>query len=230
VGIQALNKFLFRDYNFNYGVALTAFHMFATSLGCYITLQLKIFEYKALPIAQVIPLSAAFCFSIAFNNLSLVYNTVGIALVFKIAITPCVVLCEYLIFGSRYSKEAIVSVSFITVGVALVTLRAFPEGKNLIGFAVAIVGTISTTLYQLYVGRQQKTLKADPLQLMLFQAPVAFLMLCLLVPFFESISDLIGYNFSDGIVSYLILGTGIFAFGVNLSVFFYNWKDFTSYL
>ena len=79
---------------------------------------------------------------------------------------------------------------------------------------------VTTTLYQLYVGRQQKTLNANPMQLMLYQAPLAFLMLTLFTPFVENIYDLLEFDYLQGNVSLIIIMTGILGFVVNLSVFF----------
>ena len=65
VGIQGLNKYLFTDYGFTFGIALTSFHMLATFLGIYICLQFNIFEFKKLDYSKV---NKKFSFFLLFSK------------------------------------------------------------------------------------------------------------------------------------------------------------------
>ena len=63
------------------GVALTAFHMIPTFLATYTTMKMKVFDHKPVQVIKMIPTSAFFSASIAFANLALVYNPIGVVLV-----------------------------------------------------------------------------------------------------------------------------------------------------
>ena len=102
----------------------------------------------------------------------------------------------------------------------MVTLKAFPEGKNLLGLLVAISATLTQSIYQLMVGSLQKSLEITAPQLLFYQSPIAFVMLMLAAPLIEDFQALTSnYNYF-GSISAVILGTGALALLVNLSFFF----------
>ena len=117
------NKFLFRLWKF--GVALTTLHFIVTFSALAIMCAKGDFKFKKLSIASVIPLSASFCGSIALNNLSIQYNSVGFYQTMKISSMPIVCLFEYFWLGTRFSSRIKSSLAIIIVGIILCTVQDF---------------------------------------------------------------------------------------------------------
>ena len=81
----------------------------------------------------------------------------------------------------------------------------------------AVTSMLFTAIYQILVEHYQKSYNCDSLQLLFYQAPLSGLLLLLILPFFEPISDLDKFLNID-IIS-LVLLCGLVAFFVNFSVF-----------
>ena len=123
VSCVLVNKFLFRMWKF--GVALTSLHFTVTFAALAIMCFRGDFKFKKLLIRKVIPLSASFCASIALNNLSIQYNSVGFYQTMKISSMPMVCVMEYFWLGSRFSTRIKFSLVVVIAGILLCTVQDF---------------------------------------------------------------------------------------------------------
>ncbi|TYG95272.1 hypothetical protein ES288_A11G255100v1 [Gossypium darwinii] len=125
VGIIFLNKWVLENVGFQFPVCLTVIH-YAVSWA--LMASLKFFSIlPASPSSELAPLSLfTFGFvnsvSTGLANVSLKYNSVGFYQMAKIAITPLIVLAEFIWYKKRIAFSKVVALAVVSVGVAVATV------------------------------------------------------------------------------------------------------------
>uniref|UniRef100_H2YTZ9 Sugar phosphate transporter domain-containing protein n=2 Tax=Ciona savignyi TaxID=51511 RepID=H2YTZ9_CIOSA len=218
LSIVFFNKWLYQEMKFP-NLSLTLLHFICTSLGLFICQQCKVFEVKRLPLMQILPLSVTFCGFVVFTNLSLQSNTVGTYQLAKILTTPVIIVIQTMLFNVSFSTRIKLSLIPISIGVFM---NSYYDIKfNVIGTIYALLGVLVTSVYQVLVKNKQADLKANSMQLLLYQAPMSSVMLLCVLPFLEPV-------FSDGGVFAgqlttsaisLALTTGCIAVLINITIF-----------
>ena len=134
----------------------------------------------------------------------------------KVITTPCIVCIQSIFYGKEYSKLTKLSLIVICVGVTIASVTDIQI--NLLGTIIALSGVLVTSLYQIWVGTQQKELSANSMQLLYYQAPMSVIILIPLAFIFEDIGRLKAYEISwPSLVA--IISSAFLAFFVNISVF-----------
>ncbi|KAL5981939.1 hypothetical protein ACLOJK_016006 [Asimina triloba] len=118
VGIIMANKLVLGKIGFDFPVCLTLIH-YATSW--FLLAIFKAFSLlpvspasRSTPFSSLFALGAVMALSTGFANISLLHNSVGFYQMAKIAVTPTIVLAEFILFRKI--------VSFSKVGVAVATV------------------------------------------------------------------------------------------------------------
>ena len=218
------NKWVFVQYQFRDGIALTAFHFLCTFLGLLALIPLGVFTPQRLPFGKLLLLSLVFCVFVVTSNFSLLTNSMGIFQLSKVLSTPLLLLLSLVLPGppSLRSPAALLSLALSCAGVALASVT--DVSLSSIGAFLAIAGVLSQVLHQLRASSLQIELSADAMQLLFYQAFISFFILCG-VSFAEHQSGL----FRATVISPLnlpfeailaILASAVFAFSVNLSTFY----------
>jgi solute carrier family 35, member E3 len=223
IGVIIINKKLvFMKAGFEFSTALTIIHFLMTFAGCvFFAYGLKLFSPKHLSILQVLPISCAFCGYVVFNNLSLLTNSVSVYQVLKILCTPIIVGIERTCYGKREKAGTMLSLIPVCLGVA-VTFYSDSE-VNFIGTMWAGLAIIANSLYTIWGKTKQQELKAQPMQLLIYQAPIsAFMLLFVAIPL-DGYDRLATYTVSFTTV-WTVLLSCVFAFGVNFSFFLFVGK------
>lgn len=215
IGIIFLNKYIFSHCQIK-TMTLTAIQMFFTSLGLVICLKMRTFARKSVPLGKVLPLAMSFCAFVVFTNLSLEYNTIGTYQLFKVLTTPVVALISWQFYGTKYSTTVILTLVPVVLGVCTHSVNDFK--LTLLGTAIASIGVLAASLYQVWVGERLKELDMNSQQLLYYQAPLSAV---LLVPFIVVMETLPSYRTAEERQSALtaVIASGIVAFAVNLSVY-----------
>lgn len=130
--------------------------------------------------------------------------------------TPVIALIELVAYGKRLARPLVASLSLVCAGILYSTVTDVQ--LNLNGTLVAAAGVLVTSLYQIWVGTEQKDLQANALQLLYYQAPVAALMLLPAIPLLDDVGALHAYEPSQKTL-WLILASCAIALFVNLSTF-----------
>ena len=204
---------------FKWTVTLTALHFLYTFLGLELCARQGMFEKKKLSIRSVVPISAAFCGFVVFNNLSLQYNAVGTYQLMKVLTTPVVVALQFFLYSMNTPFMQMLSLVPVIVGVTLATVSHVET--NFAGTVFGILGIVSTSMYQIWVKTQQEALKCSPQQLLYYQAPVSGAMIVLIIPFCENIfgkDGLLALKWSWPLFVWVNI-SAFLAFLVNLSIF-----------
>lgn len=219
------NKWVFsidvEGRRFVYGSALTLIHFLATALGLGICIGLGVFRPIRLPLLPVTQLSLFFCGFVVLTNLSLAENSVGFYQLAKVLTTPTIVLLGYLRNSTVPSRPILLSLLIICLGVAILSFSDVQ--LTTLGLFYALSGVLVTSEYQIHVGQFQKELNANPMQLLLYQAPISAGFLLVLVAVEEALGlhaqPLLEFEWNQTVAS-LVMLSALLAFAVNLSTFF----------
>ena len=88
----------------------------------------------------MVPISAAFCGFVVFNNLSLQYNAVGTYQLMKVLTTPVVVALQFLLYSMNTLFMQMLSLVPFIVGVTLATVSHVET--NFVGTVFGILGIV----------------------------------------------------------------------------------------
>jgi len=216
IAIIIINKWVFEFCGFTFGTALTVLHFVVTYLCLLLCGMLEIFKIKHLEILNVAPLSALFCGYVVFTNLSLQHNTIGFYQVMKVLTTPAVVIFQAIYYKQHFTLKIKALIAVICVGVAIAS--ASDIEINFFGTVYALIGVALSALYQVMIGKFQKDLDANSMQLLLYQAPIAVVMLIPFIPIFDNVRGLLSYNY-NAYSMFMVFLSSFAAFLVNLSIF-----------
>jgi len=211
-----VNKHLFHDYHFNFATALTCLHFACTGLGLWICARFKLFTPKAIPLAALIPL--VFCNTVCtpLANLSMQMNSLGFYQVMKIAITPCVVAMEFVVFGKTLDRRLALCLIPVCLGVTICTVTDVEV--RFWGAVVASGMTLSTVFVQVVFKQFQEKHEVDSMQLLYYVMPMSAVAQFCTLPLTEDLSALRNYQ-TDSAFLACIAVSGFLAFCVNLSGF-----------
>lgn len=216
VSVVWLNKFVYLG-GFKYNMTMTALHFLVTYLGLETCAVLGFFERKFISLRKVLPISLAFCGFVVFNNLSLEHNLVGVYQLWKVMTTPMIPVIQMLFYGVKFTSIELLALVPVCVGV--ITATSADLQGNFLGTVFALLGLLSTSLYQIWVKTEQKDLELSAWQLLYLQAPTSCAVLVCLTPLLEDVRGMVAKQY-EPITLIALAGTAVLAFLVNLSIFF----------
>ncbi|EFC48885.1 predicted protein, partial [Naegleria gruberi] len=226
ISIIFCNKYLYQYYHFNSGTLLMGLHFVFTAIFSFALSQAHKFfpQYKALENFKLKKLdwqSAALmglllALSVVFNNLSLQFNTIGVYQLSKLVIMPTILGLSYILYKETASKQLLLSVLLIIIGLAI-TVTA--EVKiTTFGLFTCVLAIAATAVQQMLLQKKNKELNANPFQLLIYQAPVASLIVLICSPFLDVDCLLSRGELTKRFKFFVILSCFI-AFYVNLGSF-----------
>lgn len=222
VGVIMINKKLvFLLAGFNFGTVLTIIHFIVTFLGCVLFAKLGVYAPKKLRLWAVFPISCAFCGYVVFNNLSLLTNSVSVYQVSKIFCTPVIVGIEAAVYHKRETPLTLLALVPVCIGV-FVTVYSSAD-LNAVGLFWAALAVLANSFYTIWGKTKQVELDAQPMQLLLYQAPMSAVMLIVAAPVLDGMTRLVAYEWNFTTVWTIALSC-VFAFGVNFSFFLFVGK------
>lgn len=221
VFVTFINKICFSKVNFGYPAALCNIHYAITWLGVESMRRLNMFVPLANPPSS---LRADTQFrSIAFligtvtplNNTSLQLNSIGFYQLFKLLVTPAVVLLEYVLDGKILSRKRTVSLVAVCAFV-LVSSGADME-FNVFGTICAAMWVPLAAGYKVQWGRVQKQYNCSTPALMHAVLPYAIVVQTMISPLVDP-RGLLQFQWTPEAAFWIVL-SGVAAFLVNLSGF-----------
>lgn len=188
IAIVLVNKYIF-IHGFNFPTTLTFLHLLSQAITTYALMKRGVFPFKSIPfVSRALPLGALFAFAIVSSNYSLLTNTIGTYQMFKIAMTPTLVVMEGVFFRRLYSLPIYLSLIPVIIGISIATVGDI--SLSLVGLLWGLGSCIATCLYQIWAQQWQKDLDINSLQLMLFQCPISAVLLLFMIPMFDNIGKL----------------------------------------
>ncbi|XP_028771534.1 nucleotide-sugar uncharacterized transporter 2 [Neltuma alba] len=187
VSIILANKLVMGRVGFDFPIFLTLVH--------YVTAWLLLAFFKAISVLPVSPpskttpyssiftLGAIMAFASGLANTSLKYNSVGFYQMAKIAVTPTIVLAEFLLFRKTISLQKALALVVVSVGVAIATVSDLEF--NLFGALIAIAWIIPSAINKILWSALQQQGNWTALALMWKTTPVTVFFLVPLMPWLD---------------------------------------------
>ncbi|KAB5551955.1 hypothetical protein DKX38_009266 [Salix brachista] len=157
--------------------------------------------------------------STGLANVSLKYNSVGFYQMAKIAVTPSIVLAEFIWFKKRVSFSKVVALAVVSIGVAVATVTDVQF--SLFGACVALAWIIPSAINKILWSTLQQRENWTALALMWKTTPITLFFLATLIPFFDPPGVLsYDWNFrntvlilSSAVLGFLLQWSGALALG-----------------
>lgn len=143
----------------------------------------RLFQRVRLPLLSILPLCILFNAFLILGNLSLQHNDVAFYTLARLLTCPTVVFLNLVLFRQTVTKRVLSSVIILTLGV-MVANGKFGLAHPL-GLGLAVAAFVVTALYQILIQRKVGELGVSPPQLLFNQAPVAVILLLVIVPVFD---------------------------------------------
>ena len=214
VGVVAVNKVLYRDYELKQATCLMTFHFLCTWLFVMLAKRLKWFTEKRIDMFQYARLGLAQCCSVVFLNLSLVHNSIGMYQVLKFSNVLMMCVIEYLWKSKLYSLQVYLSLIALVAGITTATVTDVE--LRWLGFTYGMLGCLSTAVYQILNKSIQQDFDVSPLQILEYEQPFTALFAAMFALCTEDVGHLLTMDYSTEFVA-LLLVSGVFALGINVT-------------
>lgn len=228
VGIILINKLVLGKVGFNFPISLTFIHYIVSWLFMAI---LKAFS--ALPaspsskptrFSTLLALGIVMSLSTGFANVSLKYNSVGFYQMAKLAVTPSIVLAEFVSFGKKVSYSKVFALTVVSIGVAVATVTDLQF--HFFGACVALAWIIPSATNKILWSNLQQQENWTALALMWKTTPVTLFFLVALMPWLDPPGVLsFNWNFSNtmailmsAILGFLLQWSGALALGATSAI------------
>lgn len=217
VGVVAVNKMLYKQYDLRQPTCLMTFHFLCTWLFVLAAKRMRWFTEKRIDVGHYMRLGLAQCCSVVFVNLSLMHNSIGMYQVLKFSNVLMMCWIEYTWKAKLYSLQVYLSLGALVLGVTAATVTDVE--LRWVGFTYGMLGCLSTAVYQILNKSIQQDLDVSPLQILEFEQPFTALFAAMFALATEDVAHLAKLDYGDNTFVALVLISGVFAFGVNVTCY-----------
>jgi len=162
VTIVLYNKRIFQVLKFPAPVTLSAIHSLFGHTLLTIIAGMGVFETKTLNRMMIIKQSIIWGVSVAFDLLSLKYNSVGFFQIAKLSMLPLAAMLNMYMTGDRPSRNVILSLAWITLGIAVTSVTDVQV--NATGCTFSAIAVCSTVVNQVKAGQIMKENSCSSMQ------------------------------------------------------------------
>ncbi|KAK8601983.1 hypothetical protein V6N13_058349 [Hibiscus sabdariffa] len=186
VGIIFINKWVLKNVGFQFPVFLTFIHYAVSWVLMAILNSFSLLP--ASPPTKSTPLSLftlgiVMSLSTGLANVSLKYNSVGFYQMAKIAVTPSIVLAEFIWYKKRVTFSKVIALTVVSIGVAIATVTDLQF--SLFGACVAMAWIIPSAINKILWSNLQQQENWTALSLMWKTTPITLLFLVSMIPFLD---------------------------------------------
>ncbi|KAK8595811.1 hypothetical protein V6N13_000498 [Hibiscus sabdariffa] len=186
IGIIFINKWVLKNIGFQFPVFLTFIH-YAVSWALMAILN----SFSLLPASppskstpfSLFTLGIVMSLSTGLSNVSLKYNSVGFYQMAKIAVTPSIVLAEFIWYNKRVTFSKVIALTVVSIGVAIATVTDLQF--SLFGACVAMAWIIPSAINKILWSNLQQQENWTALSLMWKTTPITLLFLVSMIPFLD---------------------------------------------
>ncbi|KAK8991136.1 hypothetical protein V6N11_062160 [Hibiscus sabdariffa] len=209
IAIIFMNKWVLKNAGFQFPVLLSFIHYVVTlALIAVLNVLSLIPASPPLKSAPLFTLGLTMSLCTGLANVSLKYNSIGFYQMAKIAVTPTIVLVEYLWYKKKVSLLKAVALAVVSIGVAVATVTDLQF--NLFGASVAFSWVIPSALSKILWSSLQQRENWTALALMWKTTPISLFCLLVMIPMMDPPGAL-SYNWNF-INTSMILTSGVFGF------------------
>lgn len=197
IGIIMMNKLVLGRVGFNYPIFLTFIHYV---LSWFLMAVLNVFGLlpasppsKSTPFSSLLALGAVMSLSNGLANVSLKYNSVGFYQMAKIAVTPTIVLAEFILFRKRVSFCKVLALTVVSIGVAVATVTDLQF--HFFGSCIALAWIVPSAVNKILWSNLQQQDNWTALALMWKTTPITIFFLVALMPWLDP-PGVLSFNWS----------------------------------
>ncbi|KAL2232850.1 uncharacterized membrane protein At1g06890-like [Sesamum indicum] len=184
VSIILMNKLVLVRVGFNYPIFLTFIHYVVSWLIMALLKTLSILSLSSPPkstkYSSLLSLGIVMSLSTGLANVSLKYNSVGFYQMAKIAVTPAIVLAEFLLFRKRISVQKVLALTVVSIGVAVATVTDLQF--HFFGACIAVAWIIPSAVNKILWSNLQQQDNWSALALMWKTTPITLFFLVMMMP------------------------------------------------
>eukprot|EP01041_Mallomonas_annulata_P005772 gene5772-11665_t len=214
VGIVICIKYITDIDGYKFMVFLSCLHFLFTAIGSRVMLGLGMFTYSPAPLSGVLPVAIGSLLSVAFMNLNLAHNSVGLYQLSKLVCIPFTLLVQYFFYNQSVTKSVVFTLFPITFGVGYATI--YDLDVNAVGTVFAICAVVATSMAQIFTNTYQKSLDCNAMQLLYHTSPLITIGMAVMCPFFDDVPALLKHEYTTGCIIRILVSC-VFALGVNIS-------------
>ncbi|CAL5047398.1 unnamed protein product [Urochloa decumbens] len=212
VGIIMANKMVMGTVGFNFPVALSLIHYLFALVLMAVLKALYLLPIappsKSTPFSSLFALGAVMSFSTGLANISLKHNSVGFYQMAKIAVTPTIVVAEFILFHKKVSPRKVITLVVVSFGVAVATVTDLEF--NFFGACVALAWIIPSSVNKILWSNLQQSGNWTALALMWKTTPITIFFFIVLMPLLDP-PGLLSFNW-DFKNSSAIIMSALFGF------------------
>lgn len=219
VSIIMVNKKLLNEYGFHCPLFLTSYHFLMTFLLLEIMRKIGLFECATnIPKFQRWYLGGFSIAAVIFQNLSMMYNSLGFYQLAKLCSMPFMVLYDYFALNKKTPKEILVSLAFLMIGLALFSCNDL--SFNIFGALVASIAVPVGSMNQIYAKTKQVeyNVNGQALQHAISFQSFCVCIVCAIVAETHGKNSIFTCKLTPGVLCTAFI-TGILAVGVNVCAF-----------
>ncbi|KMZ66557.1 Nucleotide/sugar transporter family protein [Zostera marina] len=187
VAIILTNKLILGKVGFDYPICLTFIHYMSSLVLMAIMNAVSLLPAtpptQSTPFFYFIAIGMVTSLSNGLANVSLKYNSVGFYQMAKIAVTPTIVLAEFMIFRKTVSSVKVLALSVVSIGVSVATVTDLQF--HLFGFFIALAWIIPSACHKILWSNLQQRENWTALALMWRTTPITMFFLVVLMPWFD---------------------------------------------
>ncbi|GAB2224903.1 hypothetical protein Droror1_Dr00005682 [Drosera rotundifolia] len=227
VGIILTNKLVLGKVGFNFPIFLTFIHYV---VSWFLMAVLKAFSLlpapptKSASFSSLLALGIVMSLSTGLANVSLKYNSVGFYQMAKIAVTPSIVIAEFVFFKKRVSFQKVVALCVVSIGVAVATVTDLQF--HFFGACMTLAWIVPSAVNKILWSNMQQQEKWAALALMWKTTPITLFFLVMMMPWLDppgAVSFDWNFNKTSAILISAILGfllqwSGALALGATSAV------------
>ncbi|XP_058114858.1 nucleotide-sugar uncharacterized transporter 2-like isoform X2 [Magnolia sinica] len=187
VAIIITNKLVLGKIGFDFPICLTLIH-YATAW--FLLAIFNVFSLlpvsppsRSTPFSSLFALGAVMALSTGFANISLMYNSVGFYQMAKIAVTPTIVLAEFILFRRTVSLPKVLALTVVSMGVAVATVTDLQF--HFFGACIALIWIVPSAINKILWSNLQQKGNWTALALMWKTTPVTILFLLVLMQWLD---------------------------------------------
>ncbi|XP_057751280.1 nucleotide-sugar uncharacterized transporter 1 [Arachis stenosperma] len=212
VGIIFMNKMVLQTVKFKFPILLTLIHYL---VSWFLMAVLKAFSIlpsspssKSTRMSTLFTLGFVMSLSTGFANVSLKYNSIGFYQMAKIAVTPSIVLAEFVLYRKKVSLPKAIALTVVSIGVAVATVTDLQF--HFFGACVALAWIVPSAVNKILWSRLQQQENWTALSLMWKTTPITLIFLAAMIPCLDPPGVLsFDWNFGNTLV---IFGSAILGF------------------
>ncbi|XP_021905801.1 nucleotide-sugar uncharacterized transporter 2 isoform X1 [Carica papaya] len=187
VGIILTNKIVMGKIGFNFPIFLTLIHYSVAWILLALFKAISLLPVsppsKTTPFTSLFFLGAVMAFASGLANTSLKYNSVGFYQMAKIAVTPTIVLAEFVLFRKTIASTKVLALTVVSIGVAIATVTDLDF--NFFGACIAVAWIIPSAINKILWSNLQQQSNWTALALMWKTTPVTVFFLLALMPWLD---------------------------------------------